>query len=129
GPISDLQLKGSAPTPIPPGTAAVFGFIDPTGLWQSVNATADFSWSARAMSDMYRQATGEHVNGVIAVDVPGLIAVLNVVGPVSVPGLPRPLTAGNAAQQLLHDLYQHPETDHAAAQRESQATVAATKAT
>ena len=106
GSVADLELDRPAPTPVPEGTQTVFGFLRPTQLWQSVNATADFAFSGRAMSDMFRQATGTPVDGVIGIDVPGLAAVLAVVGPVQVPGLPEPVTAENASRILLHDLYQ-----------------------
>lgn len=106
GSIQDLALKTPAPTKIPDGTAAVFGSIAPTGLWHSVNATADFAWSARAMADMYRQATGQSVDGIIAVDVPALAKLLEVVGPITVRGIDEPVASGNAARILLHDLYE-----------------------
>ena len=106
GSIADIALDRPAPTPIPAGTETVFGFIRPTQTWQSVNATADFAFSGQAMADMYRQATGESVDGVIAIDVPGLAALLRVVGPVTVPGVPGPVDAQNIGRVLLHDLYQ-----------------------
>lgn len=106
GSVLDLPLSRAAETPIPEGTEKVFGFIHPTRLWQSVNATADFAWSGRAMSDMYHQATGQPVDGVIAIDVPGLAALLRVLGTVQVPGMEEPLSADNLARIVLHDLYQ-----------------------
>ncbi len=105
GSVLDLPLDRPAPTPVPAGTEEVFGFIRPTQLWQSVNATADFAFSGRAMVDMYRQATGQPVDGVIGVDVPGLASLLAAVGPVTVDGLAEPLTATNVSRVLLHDLY------------------------
>jgi len=105
GHISELLLHAPAPTPIPPGTETVFGSILPTTLWQSVNATADSAWSSRAMLDMYAQATGEHLDGVVALDVPAISALLRVVGPVTVPGIEGQITADNAAQILLNQLY------------------------
>jgi len=105
GPVGDIALATPASTPLPPGTEQVFGSTRPTQIWQSVNASADFPWSGRAMSDMYRQATGQAVDGVIAIDVPALAALLRVVGPVTAPGLAQPVTADNAAQVLLHDQY------------------------
>ena len=92
--------------PLSPGSAQVFGPIRPTSLWQSVNATADFAWSGRAMAQMYQQATGRPVDGVIGIDVPGLARVLRVVGPIAVPGIAEPVSADNAGQMLLHDLYE-----------------------
>ncbi len=106
GSIGELALEEPAPTPIPPGTEKVFGAIRPTALWQSVNATADFEWSGRAMVDMYRQATGQTVDGVVAIDVPGLAELLRSVGPVSVAGIDESVSADNVARILLHDLYE-----------------------
>ncbi|MDP9074189.1 MAG: DUF4012 domain-containing protein [Actinomycetota bacterium] len=105
GSVDNIELKQPAPTPIPAGTASAFGYIHPTQTWQSVNPGADFAWSARAMSDMYQQVSGQATDGVIALDVPALAALLQVTGPVQVPGIAVPLTAANAATVLLHDLY------------------------
>jgi len=119
GSVADLQLDRPLPTPLPPGTQEVFGSIRPTELWQSVNGPADFAWSARAMVDMYRQSTGDAVDGVIAIDVPGLAALLRVVGPVEVPGIAEPLSADNAIRVLLHDQYEGlAPTDSQAPRRE-----------
>jgi hypothetical protein len=105
GSVGELSLDRPTSTPLPPGTQAVFGPIQPTQIWQSVNATADFALSGRSMVDMYRQATGQSVDGVIAIDVPGLAALLQVVGPVTVAGIGEPVTAMNVSRILLHDLY------------------------
>lgn len=105
GNIGELVLSQPIPGALPAGTDEVFGFIRPNQLWQSVNATANFPMSSRMMVDMYRQATGQSVDGVIAIDVPGLAALLRVVGAVQVAGIAEPLTADNAARILLHDLY------------------------
>ena len=102
---TSLVLTKPAPVPIPSGTEAVFGSLLPTQLWQSVNATADFAYSGRAMQAMYQQATGQTVDGVIGLDVPALSALLSVVGPVIVPGITQPVTAANATQVLMHDFY------------------------
>jgi hypothetical protein len=106
GSVADLTLAAPAATPVPAGTQAVFGFIHPTQTWQSVNATADFAFSGRAMADMYRQASGQAVDGVIALDVPALAALLRTVGPVSIEGVAEPVTAENVGRLLLHDFYQ-----------------------
>ena len=84
----------------------MFGSILPTQLWQSVNATADFELSGLAMADMYQAATGEPLDGVIALDVPALASVLRMIGPVSIEGVAEPLTAENASRLLLHDFYE-----------------------
>ncbi len=58
------------------------------------------------MVDMYRQATGEQIDGIIAIDVPGVIGVLRAIGPVQVRGIAEPVGPDNAARILLHDLYE-----------------------
>jgi len=106
GPIHDFTLDHPASTAIPDGTREVFGSINPTQQWLNVNATADFAFSGRAMVDMYREATGHSVDGVIALDVPAVAGLLRVVGPVSVDGIPEPISADNVGRILLHDLYE-----------------------
>lgn len=105
GSVEQLQLDRPAPTPLSEGTLAVFGALAPTQTWQSVNASADFAVSGQTMVDMYRQATGQSVDGVVAIDVPALAAILRAVGPVAVEGEDRPITADNVAATLLHELY------------------------
>jgi hypothetical protein len=106
GSIADIQLTAPTATTIPQGTQEVFGSIRPTQTWQSVNATADFTFSGRAMADMYRQASGQPVDGVIALDVPALAAVLRTVGAVEIDGVAEPVTADNVGRLLLNDFYQ-----------------------
>jgi hypothetical protein len=106
GSIADLTLDRPTATVLPAGTLAVFGPAKPTQRWTAVNASADFAVSGRSMVDMYHQATGQTVDGVVAIDVPGLADMLRVVGPVSVEGRSDPITADNAAQVLLHDFYE-----------------------
>lgn len=103
--VTNVSLSSPAPVTIPPGMQAVFGGYNPTQLWQSTNATADFSWSGNDMAAMFQQATGDPVDGVLALDVPGLARLLELTGPVSVPGIPVPVDAQNVSTILLHDLY------------------------
>jgi hypothetical protein len=106
GSINELTLSRPAPTPIPPGTDAVFGFIHPTTLWQSVNATADSAWSGRAMADMAAQATGKPVEGVVAMDAVALARIVAIVAPLQAPEIAEPITGDNLPRILLHDLYE-----------------------
>jgi hypothetical protein len=57
------------------------------------------------MADMYRQSTGQSIDGVIAIDVPGLAAVLRAMGPVSIDASAEPITEANVARLLRHDFY------------------------
>ncbi len=102
---SDATLAQPVNVPLPPGTQAIFGALNPTELWQSVNATADFPLSAQIMQAMYQEVTGIHVNGVVGIDVPGLVSLLQLSGPVIVPDIAGEITADNASDVLLHQLY------------------------
>ena len=104
--VDDLDLSTPANVAVPPGTQAIFGGLQPTQLWQSVNATADYPFSGADMQAMYQQVTGTHVDGVIALDVPALVSLLKLTGPVTVPGIDQPVTASNATELLLHQLYE-----------------------
>ena len=106
GSVADLTLQAPTATPVPPGTREAFGSIKPTQIWQSVNATADFAFSGRAMVDMYRQAVGQPLDGVIALDVPALAGLLRTVGAVSIDGVAEPVSADNVGRMLLNDFYQ-----------------------
>jgi hypothetical protein len=103
--VGTLQIRHPAPVHLPQGTEAAFALLQPTRVWQSVNATADFPLSGQIMAAMYHQRTHKTVDGVIAVDVPALEDVLKVTGPVRVKGIPLPVDSGNAAYALLHGLY------------------------
>lgn len=106
GTASAIELSSPAPgLAIPAGTQTVFGQLEPTQLWPSTNASADFSFSGRAMQAMFATATGKQVDGVIGIDVVALQGLLALTGPVTVPGLPEPVTAQNGADVLLHQLY------------------------
>ena len=106
GTVGTIELAGLAPgVTVPAGTQNVFGTLYPPGNWQSVNATADFSFSGSDMQAMFSAATGTHVNGVIGIDVVALQSLLALTGPVTVPGIPEPVTAQNASNVLLNQLY------------------------
>jgi hypothetical protein len=74
---------------------------------------------------MFTRATGQTVDGVIAVDVPGLAAVLRTIGPVPNPAGGRPITAENASRVLLRDYYRGLPRGAQSLRRERLADVAA----
>jgi hypothetical protein len=105
GRIDDLTIGGPVPVAVPPGTQALFGDLQPARTWQSVNATADFAWTGQTMVEMYRAATGQRLDGAIALDVPAIASMLKVLGPTDVEGIGT-LTAANTGRVLLNDLYE-----------------------
>jgi Protein of unknown function (DUF4012) len=117
GSVDNIEPTQAVDVPIPAGTQRVFGSYQPTLLWQSVNATADFPFSAQVMQAMFSQAEDVQVNGVVAMDVPALESLLTLTGPVSVPNIPGLITAQNVATVILHDQYLQYPAGSAQAQR------------
>jgi hypothetical protein len=73
--------------------------------WQNINMSPDFPTMAQIMTDAYRQATGDQIDGILAVDPEGLAALMRLTGPVSVAGWPEPLSAQNVVRVTLNDAY------------------------
>jgi hypothetical protein len=104
--IGVLSVSHPVNVSLPLGTQAVFGELDPTQLWQSTNATANFPLSAQLMLALYKQKTGQQLDGVIAIDVNVLQSLVKFLGSVTVPGIFTPLTSENIGNVLLYQLYQ-----------------------
>jgi hypothetical protein len=103
--VGTLSIRHPAPVTLPRGTESAFGPLDPTQVWQSVNASADFPLSGKVMAAMYHQRTHKSVDGVIALDVPALEDVLRITGPLTVKHIPGVVDTENAGFVLLRGLY------------------------
>lgn len=79
--------------------------LQPARFMQNVSASPDFPTVARVASQLYPQAGGERVDGVLYVDPLALAALLKLTGPVEAPGIPMKLTADNAADFLMNGQY------------------------
>jgi hypothetical protein len=79
--------------------------FDVSREWTNVNMSPDLPTVARVMADQYRQFSRTRIDGVIAIDPVALAHLLTLTGPVSVPGWPTPITAGNVVKVALHDEY------------------------
>jgi len=103
--VGTISLPRPAVAVSDPGTREVFGPLEPTRIWQSVNAVGDFPTSAQWMMAMYAKARGQRVDGVLGVDVVSLENILRVVGAVRIPTVRKNIDHTNVAKLLLHDLY------------------------
>ena len=56
------------------------------GFWHNINMTPDFPTAARAMLALYAKGVGEQLDGVIATDPFAMQGLVEVAGPVEVPG-------------------------------------------
>jgi hypothetical protein len=84
---------------------ARWGRFDPAGTWRNVTMSPDFPSVGRVVTELYPQSGGRVVDGVLAIDPSGLAALLELTGPIRVPGVAEPLTAGTAAEFLLVEQY------------------------
>lgn len=105
GSVSDINLTRPLDVPSSLGTKTWFYPNGANEIFQSVNATADFSWTGATAAAMFEKSTGIHVDDVIALDVPAMAALVGVTGPLTVPGLAAPLSEANFSTVVLHDLY------------------------
>ncbi len=103
--VGTISLHSPAVAIKDPNTVAAFGALEPTRIWQSVNAIGDFPTSSRWMMAMLHQARGIKVDGVVGVDVQTLTNILKVTGPVHVNDIAGPVSTTNVAPQLLYQLY------------------------
>ena len=87
-----------------------FGFVGADGTtsmvpWKNITMPADFPMVAEAIAGLYPQSGGRPLDGVFAVDIAGIAALMKLTGPVRVEGLNRPLNANTVEDFLLRDQY------------------------
>lgn len=109
-----LQLGDLVPTadiPLSPGEVTVnaelernWGFLSPGVDWRNLGLTPQFDVNGQLAASMWQAQTGQHVDGVMAVDVVALTQLLAVTGPVTLPD-GKVINSSNAEQFLLHDQY------------------------
>jgi hypothetical protein len=80
-----------------------FGF-DVTKRWRNATVGADFSINGPLLEAMYKAKTGKAVDGVIQIDPQGLAAIIEGIGPVTVPGLGT-VTKDNVVTFTLYGAY------------------------
>jgi hypothetical protein len=73
-------------------------------IFQNINLSTDFPTVGSLVLQTAQARVGA-LDGVIAVDPQGIVALLRVVGPVTVKSWPRPLDADNAAEVLMNRIY------------------------
>jgi hypothetical protein len=102
-PGSSFGDLGRPVVPLRPAERDLFG--PALGRYMlNVTATPDFPRSTQLASGIWTGATGDRVDGALAVDPVTLAGLLEVTGPVEVPG-GRTLDADNAVDVLLNQIY------------------------
>jgi hypothetical protein len=95
----------------------------PQRFFQNLTVSPDLPTDAIVTRDLYGQATGRDIDGVIVADPYALAGFLELTGPVAVDGIPQEMTADNVLDYLLFDQYIQFEGDNEA-RRESLGAVA-----
>jgi len=96
----DYQLR------LPDGWVGTYGSYELARFPGNLSAGPDWPTDADLAAQIYAQAPeGAPIDGVIYADPAAMAALLQLTGPVDVPGIPEPLTAANAEQYLLVDQY------------------------
>ena len=104
GPISDIENalpSGGAKLTGPIDYLARYGAFQPGLFPQDATYSPDLPSVSAVLSQLYPQAGGTSLDGVLAIDPYGLAALLNFTGPINVPGLATPLTSANAARNSI----------------------------
>jgi hypothetical protein len=103
--LNEAVEDGAAAGVLPTVYADVYGGWNVPARLQNVTVAADFPTAAAALESVQPLAGRGRVDGTVSIDPLAVAALLDVVGPVTVPSWPVPISAGNAASVLLHEQY------------------------
>ena len=81
-----------------------WGWLQPNAEWRNLASSPRFDANAALATQMWQAATGETVNGVIALDISALRSLLVATGPVDVDG--QTVTPDNVERYLMLDQYE-----------------------
>jgi hypothetical protein len=105
GRIDELPLGGDVEVPgLPDDYRARWTGFGALSNWRQANLAGDFSVVAPVLEAMYRDATGEDVDGVLQIDPGGLAGMLEGLGPVVVPEVGE-VSAENVVGLTLNEAY------------------------
>jgi hypothetical protein len=107
GNLNKALPKGGGHLTGPADYLARYGAFQPQKLFQDVSYAPDLPTVADVIRQLYPQAGGSPIDGVLALDPYGLADLIRLTGPIEVPGLGK-LTAANTANELLEGQYALP---------------------
>jgi hypothetical protein len=102
--LNEALPKGGGHLTGPADYLARYGAFHPQKLMQDLSYAPDLPTVADVIRQLYPQAGGDPIDGVLALDPNGLAALIGLTGPIEVPGLGR-LTSANTASELLEGQY------------------------
>jgi hypothetical protein len=101
---SALQARGGGHISGPADYLARYGTYHPQQFFQNLSYSPDLPTVSTVIAQLYSQAGGDHLDGVLAVDPEAVASFLSLTGPVQVAGFGQ-LDASNAARLLLEGQY------------------------
>jgi hypothetical protein len=104
-PYSNIVFNRVAPDLVPSWYQKAYGLQGALREWPQANLSPNFPVDARVMLEMYRQSTGELLDGVVAVDPVALSSLMQGTGSFDVPGFDETITAENVVRILSEDAY------------------------
>lgn len=105
-PVQELDTVPAEDAPAPePAFAARYNRYGGAGYWLNINMTPHGPWAATAIEELYREVAGTELDGTVLVTPELLARVLEVTGPVEVPGTDLAVDADNAVSLLTNEAY------------------------
>ncbi|MDI6715484.1 MAG: DUF4012 domain-containing protein [Actinomycetota bacterium] len=74
-----------------------------TSSWENSNISPDFPSVSNVILQLYESSTGEHLDGVIAIDLVGLKYLMEATGPIEIPSPDAVIDSGNIIKTVLSD--------------------------
>lgn len=106
GAISDLERpRGERTLDGPAEYLERYGQFDPADYFRDATFSPSLPLDAQVMAALYPQSGGQPVDGVLAMDPYTLAALLEITGPIQVPGYPTELTSENLPEVVLEQQY------------------------
>jgi len=102
---ANTEANGDPDYTAPTDYVKRYGQFRPQFNLQNVNLSPDFPTVGTVLETLAPEAGMGTVDGVLAVDPQGLAALLQLTGPVDVPGWPEPITAENVVDVTLSEAY------------------------
>ena len=102
--LNSLLPPGGGHLTGPPDYLARYGAFVPQDRFQDLSYAPDLPTVSDVIQQLYPQAGGGPIDGVLTLDPYGLASLIALTGPIDVPGLGQ-LTSANAASELIKDQY------------------------
>lgn len=91
------------PVPLPPEMESLYGWLEPDTEWRNLGTSPNFPGIGPVYASMAKKSGLSRVDGVLQIDVLGVRALLEVIGPIEIDG--RRYDPSNVEQLMMHDLY------------------------